>query len=302
MPQPQRSFENTLPDCTIAIAGLGLMGGSLGLALRGKVRRVIGIARRAQTVEQALRIGAIDAGYVMLAEAAPQADIIVLATPVSVILRQIDELGRLAGQGLLRDGVVVTDMGSTKAQICDALARLPTSVQPVGAHPMCGKETSGLDVAESTLYSGAPFILCPLPRTAPRAVTLVTEMAQTIAACPLELDPQRHDRLAAAISHAPYLASVAVFAAAGELADIDPVTWRLAAGGFRSTTRLAGSDPLMMADILHSNRTAVIEHIDRLREQLDLLASLVAGDDRAALQAGLASIQTRRQAFLDQHG
>lgn len=296
-----QSFDKPLTTCTIAIAGLGLMGGSLGLALRGKAARVIGIARRAETVAQALAIGAIDAGAADL-RAAGDADLIVLATPVGVILRQIEQIGALAERGALRDGVVLTDMGSTKALICDAMARLPASVQPVGAHPMCGKETSGLDMAESTLYGGAPFILCPLPRTEPQATQLVADLATAVGACPLTLDPQRHDRLAAAISHTPYLASVAAFAAADVLAGADPAAWQLAASGFRSTTRLAGSDPVMMADILHSNRAAVLAHIERLHEQLDLLASLVAGDDRAALQAQLARIQARRQAFLDQHG
>lgn len=301
MTTPTEPATIPLEDCTVAIAGLGLMGGSLGLALRGKVARVVGIARRAETVAQALAIGAVDDGAADL-NAAAEADIIVLATPVGVILRQIDQIGALAGQGALRDGVVLTDMGSTKVAICDAMARLPANVQPVGAHPMCGKETSGLDVAESTLYCGAPFILCPLPRTEPRATQLVADLAHAVGACPLEIDPQRHDRLTAAISHAPYLTSVAVFAAAGDLAALDPATWQLAASGFRSTTRLAGSDPVMMADILHSNRAAVLEHIDRLRHQLDLLSSLVAGDDRAALQAALASVQARRQSFLDQLG
>ena len=296
-PAPTKS----LADCTVAIAGLGLMGGSLGLALRGKAACVVGIARRAETVEQALAIGAIDAGASDLS-AAGNADLIVLATPVSVILRQIDQIGVLAGRGTLRDGVVLTDMGSTKAAICDAMARLPASVQPVGAHPMCGKETSGLDVAEGTLYRDAPFILCPLPRTEPWATQLVADLATAVGACPLTLDPQRHDRLAAAISHVPYLASVAVFAAAGDLAALDPAAWQLAASGFRSTTRLAGSDPVMMADILHSNRAAVLEHLDRMRQQLDRLASLVIDEDRAALQTELTTIQAWRQAFLDHHG
>ena len=167
---------------------------------------------------------------------------------------------------------------------------------------MCGKETSGLDVAEGTLYRDAPFILCPLPRTEPWATSLVAELAETVGAYPLPLDPQHHDRLTAAISHAPYLASVAVFAAAADLASGDPVAWQLAASGFRSTTRLAGSDPVMMADILHSNRAAVLEHLDRMRLQLDRLASLVIDEDRAALQTELTTIQAWRQAFLDQHG
>lgn len=296
------SFQKSLSDCTIAIAGLGLMGGSLGLALRGQVQRVIGIARRAETIQQALAMGAIDAGYATLAEGAAEADIIVLATPVSVLLAQIGELGRLARQGRLHDGVVVTDMGSTKAQVCDALDRLPASVQPIGAHPMCGKETSGLEVAEATLYQGAPFVLCPLPRTTTQTVTLVTALARAIGACPLEMHPVRHDRLAAAISHVPYLASLATFAAANDVAQSDPLAWRLAAGGFRSTTRLAGSDDQMMADILLSNREAVLEQLDHIQRHLARLAALLTTEDAARLRELAATARAARSRFLEQYG
>ena len=301
MNDAQFSFDKTLLTYTVAIVGLGLMGGSLGLALRGKVRRVIGIARRPETIQQALAMGAVDAAGSTL-EAAAEADLIVLATPVSVIIRQIADIDRLATAGALREGVVVTDMGSTKAAICDAMAQLPANVQPVGGHPMCGKETSGLNVAEGSLYRDAPFILCPLPRTEPWATALVAELAETVDACPLTLDPQHHDRLVAAISHAPYLASVAVFAAAADLASGDPATWQLAASGFRSTTRLAGSDPAMMADILRTNRVAVLDQLDRLRSQLDQLARLVADQDDAALRQSLAAVRSKRQLFLDKHG
>jgi prephenate dehydrogenase len=302
MTDPFHSLDKSLFDCTIAIAGLGLMGGSLGLALRGQVQRVVGIARRADTVQQALEIGAIDVGFATLADGVAEADMIVLATPVGVILVQIEELGRLARQGRLRDGVIVSDMGSTKAQICDALERLPASVQPIGAHPMCGKETSGLDVAEATLYRGAPFVLCPLPRTTAQTVTLVKSLAEAVGACPLEMDPVRHDRLAAAISHVPYLASLATFAAAADVAQRDDLAWHLAAGGFRSTTRLAGSDDQMMADILLSNREAVLEQIDHLQARLAHLAALLTTQDAARLRELAASTRAARSRFLEQHG
>jgi prephenate dehydrogenase len=294
--------DKPLQDCTVAIAGLGLMGGSMGLALRGRVQRVVGVARRAETVQQALAVGAIDAGYATLAEGAAEADIVVLATPVSVILAQIDELGQMARQGRLRDGVVVTDMGSTKEQICDALGRLPTGVQPIGAHPMCGKESSGLEVADATLYHGAPFVLCPLPCTAPQTVHLISDLARAIGGCPLEIDPVRHDLLAAAISHAPYLASLAAFAAAGDVAEVDALAWRLAAGGFRSTTRLAGSDPTMMADILLSNREAVLAQLDLIQAHLARLADLLTTGDAARLHELAASTRAARSQFLEQYG
>lgn len=293
--------DKPLSDCTVAIAGLGLMGGSLGLALRGQVQRVIGVARRPETIAQALAIGAIDEGTSDLGGAGA-ADILVLATPVSVILRQIDEVGRLAVLGVLRRGVVLTDMGSTKAAICAAMAALPDSVQPVGGHPMCGKETSGLEVAEADLYHGAPFVLCSLSRTAPQTVALLSALAEAVGACPLQLDPARHDHLAAAISHVPYLAALATFVAASDVREADELAWRLAAGGFRSTTRLAGSDPAMMADILLSNRAAVLAHLDRLQDHLARVAALIAADDQAQLRELAASARAARARFLDVGG
>ena len=296
------SYEKPLTDCTIAIAGLGLMGGSLGLALRGRVARVIGIARRAETIDQALAAGAIDQGVATLAEGLPEADVIVLATPVGVILAQIEEIGRLARRGSARAGAVVIDMGSTKAQICDAFDRLPPTLQPVGGHPMCGKETSGLDVAEAGLYQGAPFVLSPLPRTARQALAVAAELARAVGACPIELDPVRHDRLAAAISHVPYLSALAVFVAADGLAQADPMAWLLAAGGFRSTTRLAGSEEQMMTDILLSNREAVLAQLDRLQATLAELAALLTTGDETRLRDLAASVRRKRIEFLKTHG
>lgn len=298
----QFSYQKELADCTIAIAGLGLMGGSLGLALRGRVARVIGIARRAETIEQALAAGAIDTGCSTLAEGIAEADIIVLATPVSVILAQIEEIGRLARGGGVRDGVVVIDLGSTKERICNALDGLPAAIQPVGGHPMCGKETSGLDVAEAGLYCGAPFVLSALPRTASQAMALATCLALAVGACPIELDPVRHDRLAAGISHVPYLAALAVFAAANDLAQEDAMAWRLAAGGFRSTTRLAGSDDKMMADILLTNRAAVLAQLDRLQAGLAQLTASITTGDETGLRDIAGAVRERRSAFLEQYG
>ncbi|MFZ2486741.1 MAG: prephenate dehydrogenase/arogenate dehydrogenase family protein [Anaerolineae bacterium] len=288
---------SSLATSTIAIAGLGLMGGSLGLALRGHVHRVIGVARRTTTLEQALALGAIDLGVNDLRGAAA-ADIIVLATPVSVILAQINELGRLAAQGELRPNVIVTDMGSTKQQICAALDALPAIVQPIGGHPMCGKETSGLDVAEAALYHSAPYVLCPLSRTTPATVARLTELAQAIGAAPLVLDASRHDRLTAAISHVPYLAALATFAAAADVAQEDPLAWQLAASGFRSTTRLAGSDDQMMSDILLSNRDAVLTQVQRLQAQLTRLADTITRDDETALRSLAAAARSQRAEFV----
>ena len=292
-------FASCLAAAQVAIVGLGLMGGSLALALRAgqSCARVIGIARRAETIAQALEMGAIDEGFTDLGQGVAEADLVVLALPVRAIVDHVPEVGALA-----KPGCVLTDMGSTKAQICDALERLPASVQPIGAHPMCGKETPGLDVAEAALYQSAPFVLCSLPRTTSQTVTLVKSLAEAVGACPLEMDPVHHDRLAAAISHVPYLASLATFVAAADVAQRDALAWRLAASGFRSATRLAGSDDQMMADILLSNQEAVLEQLDHLQRHLARLAVLLATNDAPRLRELAASTRAARSQFLETYG
>lgn len=297
-----RPYEKPLRDCTVAIAGLGLMGGSLGLALRGSVARVVGIARRPDTVQRALAVGAIDEGQDILAAGAANADIIVLATPVSVILSQIAEIGRLAAAGAVPSGVVLLDMGSTKRQVCSAMAALPDSVEPIGAHPMCGKENPGIDEAEADLYRGAPFVLTPLDRTEPQAVALVEALALAVGARPLRMDPTRHDWLVAAISHLPYLLSVALFATADGVGQSDRAVWQLAAGGFRSTTRLAGSEEKMMADILLSNADAVLQIVAAFQDNLGELLRLVREGDEQGLRTAAAAVRSLRQDFLHTYG
>lgn len=277
---------------TITIIGLGLMGGSLALALRAATgpwqqARIIGVSRNPATLDAARAAGAIDLGTTSLAEGARQADIIVLAAPVRAILRQIPEVGRQA-----RPETLILDLGSTKAAICAALAELPAGLQPIGGHPMCGKEVAGFAAAEAGLYRDKTFVLCPLPRTAPGALDRAVALVNAIGARPVIADPAAHDRAAAAISHLPYAAAVALVNAVAAAAD--PLARQLAASGFRDATRLAASNVDMMLDILLTNRPAMLDWLGELQEQLaNLKLALIIGDE-AALRAQLAAAQARR--------
>lgn len=301
-PVAAKPYDKHLSDCTVTIAGLGLMGGSLGLALRGQAGRVVGVARRAETIDQALGLGAIDQGTQSLAEGVAQADIVVLATPVSVILHQLAELAQLAEVDGFPAGMVLTDMGSTKVEICQAMAELPETIEPVGGHPMCGKETSGIAVAEASLYQNAPFVLCPLGRTVPQAVSLLEALANAIHARPVRLDPWRHDQLVSAISHVPYVLATALFSTAMGVGQQDAMVWHLAASGFRSTTRLVGSDPKMMADILLTNRASILDQLEALQIQLAHYGHLIKQGDEGQLRATLAATREQRAALLDSPG
>jgi len=295
MSNEESDFTN-LAQARVAIVGLGLMGGSLGLALRERqaCREVIGIARRPEVCEQALHMGAVDQATEDATVGVRDADLVILATPVRVILRQIEELGPH-----LKHGAVLLDLGSTKTEVFRAMSRLPDGVQPLGGHPMCGKELSGLSAAEASLYEGAPFILTPLPRTDDRAIQLGEALARAVRARPLVLAPQRHDRLVAAISHLPYLLSVALVRTAMLVAERDEQVWSLAASGFRDTSRLAASDVTMMLDILLTNRHAVGEMIARCHHQLDRLEDLLATGDEEALRKLLQTVQEQRKRLYD---
>lgn len=280
-----------LKDARVVIVGLGLMGGSLAGALkrRGACREVWGVARRGETIEEAMRRGFIHAGACDLAEGVAQADLIVLATPVRTILELIPQVGGLAPAGCL-----LMDLGSTKARIVEAMEALPLYLQAVGGHPMCGKEASGMEAAEADLYQGATFVLTPLQRTSSESLALAQELVETVGARSVLMDAERHDRLVAAVSHLPYLLSVGLVAAAEELAAEDELVWELAASGFRDTSRLAASDVTMMLDILLTNRAAVGEMVSRFTNQLSAIAHLLEADDDEGVRSLMEQVQKRR--------
>jgi prephenate dehydrogenase len=281
-----------LKNARVAIVGLGLMGGSLAGALRkrGACREVRGVARREETVKEAMRRGFISVGTCNLAEGVKQADLIVLATPVRTILKLIPEVGSLAPAGCL-----LMDLGSTKARIVEAMEALPPHLQVVGGHPMCGKEASSVVAAEADLYEGAAFVLTPLRRTSPEALALAQELVEAVGARPLLMDAERHDRLVAAVSHLPYLLSMGLVATAEEVAAEDELVWELAASGFRDTSRLAASDVTMMLDILLTNRQAVGETLSCFISQLNAITHLLEANDEEGLRSLMEQVQKRRE-------
>jgi prephenate dehydrogenase len=285
---------NQLAEGRVAVVGLGLMGGSLAGALRGRCRAVVGVARRTETIEAALARGLVDQGTTGLASGVGQADIVVLATPVRVILRLLDDIAPL-----LPNGCLLMDLGSTKAQIVARMAALPAHVQLLGGHPMCGREVSGIAAADPTLYRGHTFVLTPLPRTSEAALALGRALVKAAGAHPLVLDPGRHDQLVATASHLPYLLACALVGAAETTASTDPMVWNVAASGFRDTSRLAASDVTMMLDILLTNREAVVEALGTCEGQLRHLARLVDSGDEEGLRAALTAVRECRMRTWD---
>jgi prephenate dehydrogenase len=280
-------------NAQVTIVGLGLMGGSLAGALRGRCRRVVGVARRAETIEAALSGGLVDQATMDLEDGAAEANIVVLATPVRVILQQLTTIGPL-----LPPGCLLMDLGSTKGDIVAAMADLPPHVQPLGGHPMCGKEKSGIEVADPALYRERTFILSPLARTSMHALALGQALVQATGATPLFVEAQRQDYLVATVSHLPYLLACALVSTADATTSADPLVWEIVAGGYRDTSRVAGSDVTMMLDILTTNRDKVIAATEVCLLQLEQLKELVASGDEGALRARLSAIrETRREMY-----
>ena len=288
--QNDTKSQMMLCDAHVVIVGLGLMGASLGYDLRGHCRQVTGLVRRPESVTEALASGCVDQATTDPAVALPDADLVILATPVRVLLRQIVEFGPL-----LRPEALLTDMGSTKAEICEALQAASPQIQVIGGHPMCGKEQSGLVAAESGLYRGCTYVLCPLPRTADSSVQLMLELVRHIGARPLVLDPHRHDRLVAAISHLPYVVSGALVAHVAAVGETDATVWDVAASGFRDTSRVAASEVAVMLDILLTNRTAVLAAINDYQARLAGLRELLERGDEVGLRKQLESSAKARQ-------
>lgn len=269
----------------VAIVGLGLMGGSLALALRDRCQSLLAIDPDPETIALARRRHIVDQIAPDPTVLLPQADVIILAAPVSSILETIDDL-----PSLHPGSPVVIDLGSSKTPIYQALEALPARFDPIGGHPMCGKETSSLANAEATLFQGAVFAFTPLRRTSPRARTIAEQLARTIGSRPLWVDPATHDQWTAATSHLPYLlASALALATPSEAAP-------LVGPGFHSTSRLAATSASMMADVLTSNQNNLQEALNRFRDQLDLLEScLISGDTHTLIELLSQSAAKRKE-------
>lgn len=261
----------------LAVVGLGLMGGSLALALRKRAETITGIEPNAESRHYALKNGIVDHATDDLRAGVAEADTVILAAPVRLIQTMVEQ--RIGSY--LRSNTLLIDIGSTKRDICEALGKLPVGIHAIGGHPMTGKENSGIQVAEANLYKGRPFVLCPTRRTTPATRIRALSLVEALEAVPFEMDAQRHDHLVAAISHIPYILSAALVATVAKEGEMDPTVWELAAGGFRDMSRLAGQDVQMMGDILSTNTQAVATLLALFRVQLAMLeAMLVSRDDQ----------------------
>lgn len=280
---------------TIAIIGLGLMGGSLAAALSARRNDLAksfvirGIARRVASIDMALQRSLIDEGTCDPIAGVQDADIVILGTPVRTSIELLKQLGPY-----FKPGCIVTDMGSTKTSITEAMSSLPTHVDPIGGHPMCGKEVAGLEAAEADLFQGKAYILTPLERTPAGVTDVMKEVIRIIGARCVILAPSRHDRLVAAISHLPYLLAACLVNTAEDLATEDQLVWDLASSGFRDTSRLAASETNMMRDIFMTNQENIRQMIDRFRDNLAQFEDYLARNDESGMTDFMSTSRRRR--------
>lgn len=292
-------FEDGLPVGRVAIWGVGLIGGSLGMAWRraGVAREIVGIGRDAGRLQEAVRLGAIDSFSLDPVATLAQADLIVLCAPVETICRQAEEFAQY-----VRPGAVVTDVGSTKGQVVEAWDRhLPAGAAFVGGHPMAGSEKAGVMAARPDLCQGARYIVTPGRTATPEAVALVAALARVAGADVRTMSPVAHDERVAFISHLPQMVAVALAAAAMEGEERMGSTLALAAGGFRDTTRIASSPASLWQEILFSNQESVRKALLSFREALDALEGAMEHQDGEEL-ARLFARAHQARAYLGGQG
>lgn len=276
-----------LRDAKIAIVGLGLMGGSLALALKDKCAALYGIDSDRLTLELARADQIVDEADSDPARLLPEADLVVLATPVPAIIDFIKIL-----PSFLQNACMLLDLGSTKSDILQAMAALPENFDPVGGHPICGKEKLGLQNAEAGLFESAPFVITPLARTTLRAREAVEQLVAALDARLIEMSAEEHDRALAFTSHFPFLLS-------SSLALSTPAEYAALIGtGFRSTSRLAGTPSHMTLGILQSNRENILHAIQAFRHSLDQIEAAMHTQNYAQLELILNQSRSAYQSLI----
>jgi len=259
-----------------AIVGTGLIGGSIGMALRERGWHVTGRDHDHDRAERALALGALDT-----IGSDPDAEVTFVATPVSSV-------AAIARQAATPTGIV-TDVGSVKGPI----VRGVDHPRFVGGHPMAGSEQEGVEGADPELFEGATWVLTPTDSTDPDAYARLRSVVSSLGADVLAMPPERHDALVAVVSHVPHLTAAALMTLAAAGAEEHNALLRLAAGGFRDMTRIAAGHPGIWPDICTENRDAIVSVLDGLLETLGGLRSVVAAGDREAL---LATLERARHA------
>jgi len=281
----------------VAIVGVGLIGGSLGMVLRRKelAGNVVGIGRRVENLKTAVQMGAIDRYVVDPRDGVKDADLVVLATPVDTYDQHLSEWA-----SCLKTGAIVTDVGSVKGMLVERTEQaMPRGVHFVGAHPIAGKEKTGVAAGSDQLFIGARCILTPTERTDQRALERITVMWQETGSTVLTMDPHLHDKILGAVSHLPHVAAFALINALIEIRERVPALDLAghSGGGLRDTTRIAASSPEMWRDIFLWNRDNIVAFIEAYERSLGQLKQLIRASDATGIEKELERAKREREKF-----
>lgn len=266
----------------VTIIGVGLIGGSLAKVMKAKglAGEIAGAGRSRESLELAIKLGVVDRIDRGHAEAVKDADLVVLASPVGAF----EEIVRdIAPQ--MKKGAVLTDVGSVKGELVKKIENLlPAAVSYVPAHPIAGKETSGVSDASETLFRGAKCILTPTPKTDTGALESVKALWIAAGATVIIMDPDTHDHVFAAVSHLPHVAAFALVCSVAELQAGAENYINFTGGGFRDFTRIAAGSPEMWRDICLMNRKNIVEMIERYQFSLNKLKKSIQRGDGAKIE------------------
>jgi len=282
-----------MPPRKISILGVGLLGGSIGLAAKSSIKdcQIIGYGHRQATMDAALGRGAIDQAFTEPEAAVAGCDLVVLCTPVG-IFRQL--LSKIAPS--LAPGALVTDVGSTKRTVVEEAEKLlPPTVHFVGSHPIAGSEKRGIEFARPDLFQNALCLTTPTPQTNPAALETVEAFWKSLGMRLRRLTPAEHDKFLSDISHLPHALAAALVSMQTDK------SLELAGKGFSDTTRIAAGDAELWRDIFLDNRDNLRDGIHAVRSELDRLLKLLDTQDAAALKDWLSTAAARRTALEKRH-
>jgi prephenate dehydrogenase len=281
----------------LTIFGVGLIGGSLALALKraNYCRQIVGCSRQAEHLERAVELGVIDEWTLDPAEAVADADIVLLAVPVGAMRPLLESI-----KDHLEPQTIVTDAGSSKASVVAAaqavFGNVPENFLP--AHPIAGREKSGVEAAIADLYENHKVILCPLKNTSVNAIEAVTKMWEVTGASVETLEVEQHDQVLAATSHLPHVLAYSLVNTLAETHYVDEI-FRFAAGGFRDFSRIASSDPVMWRDICLENQSAILTALSEFESNLGQLKSMIETSDSEGLLQAFQDAKATRDSHVD---
>ncbi|MEN2986053.1 MAG: prephenate dehydrogenase/arogenate dehydrogenase family protein [Thermodesulfovibrionaceae bacterium] len=276
---------------TVLVVGVGLIGGSLALALKEKkiTKTVIGYSRNIERLKKAVTKGIID-DFTDALDKTSQADLVVLATPVSVFEALISQM-----RDYIKKDTIIIDVGSVKGSIVEKIERLlPSEVYFVGTHPIAGSEKTGFEYARADLFINSKVIITPTDKTAMSALEKVTQMWKHIGADVEFMSPEQHDRVYALVSHLPHLLS---YCLVETVAQFDKFFINYAGSGFRDITRVAKSSPELWSDIFITNRENILNFLEMFTNKLKQMRDLILKENITQLKAFLESARKLRESI-----